>query len=80
MITYDNLTTHLPPELHQTLRDTKIKQPSKHTDLIIEDLISSHQNFSSGRSDRKILLDDYLQQKFGDQTEKYKDVLKELGI
>jgi hypothetical protein len=33
-------------------------------DIIIEDLINENQNFSSGRSDRKILLDNYLEKKF----------------
>jgi hypothetical protein len=42
-------------------------------------LTNETQNFSSWRSDRKQLLDDYLLQKFGDRKEVYEAMLKEIG-
>ena len=79
-IGYDTLSQHIEPVLYNTLRETKLKQSLWSMDVIIEDLINENQNFSSGRSDRKILLDNYLEKKFWDNKQLYLDTLKELKI
>lgn len=79
-IGYDILSQYIEPVLYNTLRETKLKQNLWSMDVIIEDLISENQNFSSGRSDRKILLDNYLEKKFWDHKHLYIDILRELKI
>jgi len=80
IIGYDTLSDYIAPELQHTLRETKIKQNLWSMDIIIEDLITEHQNFTSGWSDRKILLDTYLEKKFWEKKQIYIDTLKELKI
>lgn len=79
-IGYDTLSDYIEPVLYNTLRETKLKQNLWSMDVIIEDLINENQNFSFGRSDRKILLDNYLEKKFWDNKHLYIDILKELKI
>jgi DNA repair exonuclease SbcCD nuclease subunit len=80
IIWYDTLWDYIEPTLYNTLRETKIKQHLWSIDVIIEDLIDSNQDFSSWWSDRKILLDKYLEQKFWEGKQIYIDTLKELKI
>ena len=47
---------------------------------MIENLVDANKDFSSGWSDRKILLDDYLEKKFGEKKQIYINTLKELKI
>jgi DNA repair exonuclease SbcCD nuclease subunit len=79
-IGYNTLSDHIEPSLYNTLRETKLKQNLWSMDVIIEDLVNENQNFSSGRSDRKILLDRYLEKKFWDNKQLYIHILKELKI
>lgn len=79
-IGYDTLSQYIDPILYTTLREIKLKQNLWSMDIIIEDLINENQNFSSGRSDRKILLDNYLEKKFWNNKQLYIDILKELKI
>ena len=80
IIWYDTLLDYIEPTLYNNLRETKIKQHLGSIDVIIEDLIDSNQDFSSWWSDRKILLDKYLEQKFWEGKQIYIDTLKELKI
>lgn len=79
-IDYDTLDNHIDQTLMSSFSDVKIKRSYESSDMIVSQLIDQSQNFSSWRGDRKILLDDYLTQKFGDRKEKYEDMLKEIGI
>lgn len=68
---YDQLTNLCDDGMTDVLRDIKLKRKYDTIDLSIEQLTNETQNFSSWRSDRKQLLDDYLTQKFGDRKEVY---------
>jgi hypothetical protein len=77
---YDTLSEHILPELQQTLREIKLKQDLWSLSTMIEDLAGADKNFTSWRSDRKILLDEYLERKFGERKQLYVDMLRELSI
>ena len=75
---YDQLSEVCDDRLRDTFRDIKLKRKYDTLDLSIEKLTNETQNFSSWRSDRKQLLDDYLLQKFGDRKEQYESMLREI--
>ena len=79
-IGYDNLSNTIHKDLQQSFRDIKIKQDLWTLDVMIENLVDANKDFSSGWSDRKILLDEYLEKKFGERKQLYIDTLKELKI
>lgn len=79
-IGYDNLSDTIDKDLQHSFRDIKIKQDLWTLDVMIENLVDANKDFSSGWSDRKILLDDYLEKKFGARKQVYINTLKELKI
>jgi hypothetical protein len=79
-IGYETLWETIEPALQQQFYDIKIKQDLWTVDILIEDLVDANKDFSSWRSDWKILLDEYLERKFWERKQIYIDILQELKI
>lgn len=79
-ITYETLSDFIEPSLQQELYDIKIKQNLWTLDVLIEDLVDANKDFSSWRSDWKILLEEYLERKFWERKDIYINILQELKI
>jgi hypothetical protein len=77
---YDQLTSLCDDGLTDVLRDIKLKRKYDTIDLSIEQLTNETQNFADWRGDRRQLLDDYLNQKFGDRKAVYEAMIKEVGV
>ena len=79
-IAYETLWDTIAPSLQQQLYDIKIKQELGTVDILIEDLVDANKDFSSWRSDWKILLEEYLERKFWERKDIYITALQELKI
>lgn len=79
-IAYETLWNIIEPILQQQLYDIKIKQDLDLVDILIEDLVDVSKDFSSWRSDWKILLEKYIERKFWEKKDIYINLLQELKI
>lgn len=78
-IDYDNMDEIIDPELRKTCKDVRLKKDIENMDNILENFkVSSEQ--LSGFADRKNILQEYMQKKFGNDYPKYEQMLKELKL
>lgn len=78
-IDYDKIDEVINPELRKTCKDIRLKKSAENLD----ELLSSFKVDSSQLawfSDRKNILTEYMQKKFGSEYPKYEKVLKELKL
>ncbi len=79
-IDYQRIDDYIAPELRQSIKDIKLKKESVELDQLLMDFEISAKNLSTGFADRKDILKSYLQQKHGNEYEKYETKLKELKL
>jgi acetone carboxylase gamma subunit len=79
-IDYQRIDDYIAPELRQSIKDIKLKKESIELDQLLMDFEISAKNLSTGFADWKDILKSYLQQKHGDEYEKYETKLKELKL
>ena len=77
---YETLQTHVDPALQSLVRETKLKRSNESIQLLEKELTDSAADFRHSWSDRKILLDTYLHEKFADRYPVYDQMVKKLGI
>ncbi len=78
-IDYDKIDEIIEPELRKTCKDLKLKKKTENIDKLLSNFkIDSNQ--LSWFSDRKHILTEYIQKKFGSDYPKYEKVLKELKL
>jgi len=78
-IDYDKMDEMIDPELRKTCKDIRLKKDIENMDSLLNSFkVSSDQ--LNGFSDRKNILTEYMQKKFGSDYPKYERVLKELKL
>lgn len=78
-IDYDKIDEVIDPELRKTCKDLRLKKQTESLDSLLSSFkVSSDQ--LSGFSDRKNILQEYMQKKFGTEYPKYEKILKELKL
>lgn len=79
-ISYQDIQDYVDQKVLKECKDIKIKKNSKSIHEIIQNFSTSAENLKTGFNDRKIILKEYIENKFWTDSEKYKKVLKELDI
>ena len=79
-IDYQRIDEYIATELRQSIKDIKLKKESVELDQLLMDFEISAKNLSTGFADWKDILKSYLQQKHGNEYEKYETKLKELKL
>lgn len=78
-IDYDKIDEVIDPELRKTCKDLRLKKKTENLDSLLSSFKVSSDELS-GFSDRKNILQEYTQKKFGTEYPKYEKVLKELKL
>ncbi|HBB04871.1 TPA: hypothetical protein DCZ39_08570 [Patescibacteria group bacterium] len=78
-IDYDKIDEMIDPELRKSCKDIRLKKDIENVDNLLKSFKVSSDDLS-GFSDRKNILQTYMQQKFGNDYPKYEKVLKELKL
>ncbi len=77
---YEKIDDFIDPQLRRVLRDVKIKIMPLAMDKALQELVESGSDFGSTRQNRKQLLHDYLDTKFGERKKEYLKILDNLEI
>lgn len=77
---YDKIDSYISPALRKNLKEVKLKKQQQNLSDLLEDFDMSSKNLSTSFSDRKNILKLYLKQKFGDDAEKYENLLREENL
>lgn len=78
-IDYDKIDELITPELRTSCKDIRLKKNMENIDSLLNSFKVSSDTLS-GFSDRKNILQEYIQKKFGNDYPKYEKVLKELKL
>lgn len=78
-IDYDKLDDLIDPDLRTACKDIRLKKDIENVDNLLNTFKVSSDDLN-GFSDRKNILQSYMQQKFGNDYAKYEKVLKELKL
>lgn len=78
-IDYDKIHDYIDEGLRNSCQDIRLKKDSANMDTLLQDFKVSSDNLN-GFSDRKHILQEYIQKKFGTDYPKYEKVLKELKL
>ena len=79
-ISYETMDVHIAPEIRQQLRDIQLKQKPLLIDQATKDLVDGASDFSSSWSNRRQLLHDYLERKYGEKKSEYIQLLDDSDI
>lgn len=77
---YEQLEEHVAPDLFARVADIKIKRKRKSYDQLQGELDSGQASLQESIADWKWLLHQYIQQKFGEHSEEYFTLLREMKI
>jgi len=78
-IDYDKIDELITPELRTSCKDIRLKKNMENIDSLLKTFKVSSDTLS-GFSDRKNILQEYIQKKFGNDYPKYEKILKELKL
>ena len=78
-IDYDKIDEFITPELRTSCKDIRLKKNMENIDSLLKTFKVSSDTLS-GFSDRKNILQEYIQKKFGADYPKYEKILKELKL
>lgn len=78
-IDYDQIDSLITPELRKNCQDVKLKKNIKNVDTLLQNFTVNADNIH-GFNDRKQILHEYIQKKFGTDYPKYEKALKELKL
>ena len=78
-IDYDKIDELIEPDLRTACKDIRLKKDSENMDALLKNFKVSSDDLN-GFSDRKNILQEYMQKKFGNDYPKYEKVLKELKL
>lgn len=78
-IDYDNIDTLIQEDLRTSCKDIRLKKDIENMDNLLANFKVSSDDLN-GFSDRKNILQEYMQKKFGNDYPKYEKVLKELKL
>lgn len=79
-ISYETMDMHIMPEVRQQLREIQLKQKPLLIDQATQDLVDGASDFSSSWSNRRQLLHDYLERKYGEKKSDYLQLLDDSDI
>lgn len=79
-ISYETMDIHIMPEVRQQLREIQLKQKPLLIDQATQDLVDGASDFSSSWSNRRQLLHDYLERKYGEKKSDYLQLLDDSDI
>lgn len=78
-IDYDKMNELIDPELRKSCKDIRLKKDMENMDSLLNSFKVSSDDLN-GFSDRKNILQEYMQKKFGNDYPKYEKILKELKL
>ena len=78
-IDYDKIDDMIVPDLRTACKDIRLKKDIENIDNLLKTFKVSSDELN-GFSDRKNILQEYMQKKFGNDYPKYEKVLKELKL
>ncbi|MEI6672988.1 MAG: hypothetical protein WCL02_06805 [bacterium] len=78
-IDYDKIDELIEPDLRTSCKDIRLKKDIENMDNLLANFKVSSDDLN-GFSDRKNILQEYMQKKFGNDYPKYEKVLKELKL
>ena len=78
-IDYDKIDEFIDPDLRKSCKDIRLKKDMENLDNLLNTFKVSSDDLN-GFSDRKNILQSYMQKKFGNDYAKYEKVLKELKL
>lgn len=78
-IDYDKMDDLIDPDLRKNCKDIRLKKEIENMDSLLNSFKVSSENLN-GFSDRKNILQEYMQKKFGSEYPKYEKILKELKL
>lgn len=78
-IDYDKMDELITPDLRTACKDIRLKKDTENMDALLKTFKVSSDDLN-GFSDRKNILQEYMQKKFGSDYPKYEKVLKELKL
>lgn len=78
-IDYDKMDELIDPELRKSCKDIRLKKDMENMDSLLNSFKVSSDDLN-GFSDRKNILQEYMQKKFGTEYPKYEKVMKELKL
>lgn len=78
-IDYDNINDFIDEDLRTSCKDIRLKKDIENMDSLLNSFKVSSDNLN-GFSDRKDILQSYMQKKFGNDYPKYEKILKELKL
>ncbi|MEI6119451.1 MAG: hypothetical protein WCP92_10140 [bacterium] len=78
-IDYDKIDELIEPDLRTACKDIRLKKDTENMDTLVKNFKVSSDDLN-GFSDRKNILQEYMQKKFGNDYPKYEKILKELKL
>lgn len=79
-LSYEKLELHVDSSLQKIVKELKLKRSNESMNVLEQERADSAADFRHSWSDWKILLDNYLQEKFTDRYPVYDQMVKKLGI